>query len=358
MATFKQARDLLLVSYYHKHITAEQLFVLLEENTLHNPEFNYGQYERFDLESILEPECRSNFRFDKADIPVLADVLGLPETFHCDQGTVARKLEAICILLRRLAFPCRYADMIQLFGRPVPELCMITNKILDFIYERHGHRLTEWNENLMNPENLQIYADTVYRKGAALSNCFGFVDGTVRPICRPIALQRFVYNGHKRTHAIKFQSVTLPNGIIANMFGPVEGKKHDAGMLADSGLLNDLENHAFSADGEPMCIYGDPAYPLRVHLQAPFRGAVMTPAMEEFNRSMSTVRVSVEWAFGEVVRSFKCLDFKSNLKLGLSCVGKMYLVSAIIQNALSCLYGNITSTFFDLNPPTIQEYFS
>lgn len=129
-------------------------------------------------------------------------------------------------------------------------------------------------------------------------------------------------------------------------------------MLAASGLLTALENHAFSPDGDPMCIYGDPAYPLRVHLQAPFRGAVMTPAMREFNRSMSSVRVSVEWAFGEVVRSFRCLDFKSNLKIGLSSVGKMYLVSAIIQNALSCLYGNITSTFFNLDAPSIQEYFS
>lgn len=67
---------------------------------------------------------------------------------------------------------------IQMFGRP--ELCMI-NKSLDFVYERHRHRLTEWNENLMNPENLQIYDDTDYQKGATLSNCFGFVQGTVRP---------------------------------------------------------------------------------------------------------------------------------------------------------------------------------
>ena len=129
-------------------------------------------------------------------------------------------------------------------------------------------------------------------------------------------------------------------------------------MLADSSLLTALQNNAFSPDGEAMCIYGDPAYPLRVHLQAPFRGAVVTPAMQEFNRSMSSVRVSVEWAFGEVVRSFKCLDFKSNLKLGLSSVGKMYIVSAIIQNALSCQYGNITSAFFNLDTPSIQEYFS
>ena len=38
---------------------------------------------------------------------------------------------------------------------------------------------------------------------------------------RPGKDQRLVYNGHKRVHAFKFQSVSLPNGIIANLFGPV-----------------------------------------------------------------------------------------------------------------------------------------
>ena len=46
-----------------------------------------------------------------------------------------------------------------------------------------------------------------------------------------------------------------------------EGIRHDSGMLADSGLLRDLEQHAFSTTREPMALYGDPAYPLRVHLQ-------------------------------------------------------------------------------------------
>ena len=94
-------------------------------------------------------------------------------------------------------------------------------------------------------------------------------------------------------------------------------------MLAESNLLPSSEQHAFSPDGEPMCLYGDPAYPLRVHLQAPFREAVFTPNIQEFNRSMSSVHVSVERAFGEIERSFRCTDLKSNLKIGLSCVGKM-----------------------------------
>ena len=70
--------------------------------------------------------------------------------------------------------------------------------------------------------------------------------------------------------SIKFQLVIAPNGLIANLHGPVEGNRHDSGMLAESGLLNKLQQHFFAPNGNPLCIYGDTAYPLKVHLQAPF----------------------------------------------------------------------------------------
>lgn len=129
-------------------------------------------------------------------------------------------------------------------------------------------------------------------------------------------------------------------------------------MLTDSGLLNDLQRLAYSPGGHPMCVYGDLAYPLRVNLQAPFRNAVMTPLMEAFNHSMSTVRESVEWLFNDIINYFKFMDFRKNLKIGLSSIGKMYVVCAILRNALTCLYGNQTSSFFQLEPPSLEEYFS
>ena len=90
---------------------------------------------------------------------------------------------------------------------------------------------------------------------------------------------------------------------------------HDAAMLAESGFLRDLNMYAFSPMGVPLCIYGDPAYPLRIHLQAPFRNtARLTQKMELFNKSMSKVRMSVEWIFGDVINDFKFLDFEKNLR--------------------------------------------
>ena len=111
-------------------------------------------------------------------------------------------------------------------------------------------------------------------------------------------------------------------------------------MLGESGLLENLQQHAFSRNGQALCLYGDPAYPLTLHLQSPFRDVVLTPEMQAFNKSMSSTRVSVEWNFGEVVESFRFLDFKKNLKILLSSVGKMYIVCVILQNAITCLYGN------------------
>ena len=63
---------------------------------------------------------------------------------------------------------------------------------------------------------------------------------------------------------------------------------------------------AFDLHRQPMCIYGDPAYPLRVHLQAPFRNRVLTPQMQAYNSAMSEVRSSVSGCLGtsSIISSF------------------------------------------------------
>ena len=125
------------------------------------------------------------------------------------------------MVLRRMAYPCRYSDLPPRFGRPVPVLGMICNRVVDFIFDSNVHRVTRWDPQLLDHASLQMYCDAIFRKGAPLDNCFGFIDGAVRPVCRPGEQQRLLYNGHKRVHALKFQSVVLPSGMIAHMYGPV-----------------------------------------------------------------------------------------------------------------------------------------
>ena len=146
---------------------------------------------------------------------------------------------------------------------------MISNTVLNWIYENHSHRLimTSWNNQpFLSPANLQFYAQAISRKGSPLKNCFGFVDGTVRQISRPGDNQHLVYNGHKRVPALKFQAVVIPSGLVANLYGPVEGRRYDGRMLKELGLLNILQRRAVTPTGDILCIYGDPACPLSDHI--------------------------------------------------------------------------------------------
>lgn len=132
--------------------------------------------------------------------------------------------EGFCILLKGLAYHCLFMDLVPIFsnGYTVRPMEQIMNDL---------------NQQWLSPEKLISYADAVHQSGAASDNCWGFVDGNVRPVCLPSIDQRVLYNSHKKVHAIKFQSIVTPNGLIANLYGPVEGRRHDSGMLADSGIL-------------------------------------------------------------------------------------------------------------------------
>ena len=92
----------------------------------------------------------------------------------------------------------------------------------------------------------------------------------------------------------------------------------------DSDFFNQLQQYSFGQNQRSLCIYGDPAYPLRVHLQAGFKGARLSQQQLDWNTRMSEVRVSVEWIFEDITTYFKCLDFKKNLRISLNPVGKMY----------------------------------
>src|SRR4051812_8817403 len=98
-------------------------------------------------------------------------------------------------------------------------------------------------------------------RGAPLStDTYGCIFlGTLHETCRPRRFQRECYSGHKRAHGLKYQSLNLPNGLIANLYGIIPGRRHDSMMLYASMLLDKLRNHLA---GNDFCIYGDAGYPL------------------------------------------------------------------------------------------------
>ena len=141
------------------------------------------------------------------------------------------------------------------------------------------------------------------------------------------------------------------------MFGPIEGRRHDAFMLGVSGLP-DQRRRFQTPTGEPYVVYGDPAYGLAHNIIGPFRGAHIADDEQAFNTEMSKVRTCVKWGFGKICLNFAYLDFKKNLKVLLQPVGKYNLVASILIDCHTCLYGSQTSTFFNLDPPSLETYLS
>lgn len=244
---------------------------------------------------------------------------------------------------------------------------------MDDVYSRFEQRLSSLDLVWLDPA---AFSDAVHSKGAALDNCWGFIDGTVRPVARPTRSQNVLFSGHKRVHCIKFQvwyytilhvdmnkisvspqSLVTPNGLIAHLFGPIEGKRHDAFMLGESGLAQKLIRYN-QASGLPYVVYGDPAYGISRNILAPFRGAQLTIAEKDFNKSMSQVRISVEWTFGKISQYFTYVDLKRNNKILLQPVGKYYAVAALLTNCHTCVYGSLTTTFFNVTPPSLESYLS
>ena len=152
----------------------------------------------------------TEFRFPK-NIYSLVDSLRIPNEVRCPNRKFIDAVDVVCVLLKINSYRCRFSHFIPTFGISVTELCNIPSVINNHIFETCGHLLTHLNQSWLSTHQLQEFADAVNHKGAPLSNCWGFIDGTVKPIYRTGQKQRYLYNGLKRIHPIKFQSIAAPN---------------------------------------------------------------------------------------------------------------------------------------------------
>lgn len=66
----------------------------------------------------------------------------------------------------------------------------------------------------------------------------GLKKGTVIGIVHPgiSSDQNTAYNGHEKKHALKFQTITSPDGFILHKHGPMNGRRHDWLTYVQSGI--------------------------------------------------------------------------------------------------------------------------
>ena len=61
---------------------------------------------------MTEFEHKAEFRFFKNNIYLMGEVLDIPDTMKCPNGVLVDGMEALSVLLKPFAYPCRFADMV------------------------------------------------------------------------------------------------------------------------------------------------------------------------------------------------------------------------------------------------------
>ena len=205
---------------------------------------------------------------------------------------------------------------------------------------------------------IPYYPMLIQQKTEGLMDCvWGFIDGTIRRMARPLYHQWSIYTHFKKCHGVKFQSITVPEGFIACLQGPWPSKTHDAHVLHDSGLIEKLEeNMPANGNGMVYAMYGDLAYAQSIYLLAGFHKPPTGSDEALFNRQMSSIRITVEWGLGDVAEKWKFLDCCSAMKIYEMPIAEFYMHGAFLSNICNCLYGNKTQQYFEAVQLMLDEY--
>lgn len=330
---------------------------LPNRNTVHSGEYprrTWRDYPALHLEGL--------FRFKAEEIPRLVAALELPSEVRPGNRRLFSKDDAITVLLLHLAGK-NYHAIHRETGVHPGAISHLLNWTLDFIHERWYVRLLASDLQRWTPD-FPAWAEAVFDKTDKLGfdDTPVFVDGTLREIAKPAHNQDVMFNGHHWTHGLVYQGLVAPNGLMIDLAGPMAGRRHDTALLAKSRLLRRWAD-ALAAEGYApgeYCVYGDAGYPRSPCLRGAYRPYANTPlsaAQTSLNGVMSTVRIAVEWGFGRVTALWPQCDFTRGQQLGRRPVAKMYIAAVILTNALTCLRGNQTSLYFQLQPPSLEDYF-
>ena len=75
-----------------------------------------------------------------------------------------------------------------------------------------------------------------------------------------------------------------------------------------------------------------------------------------YNHIMSSMRITVEWGFGAIIKQWKFLDFRQSMKIFECPVAQYYIIAAFLCNLRNCLVGSKMQSYFNAQQLTIDEY--
>jgi hypothetical protein len=318
------------------------------------------------------------FRFRDVDqLERLKRGFHFPDTVSI-RGYPFRTEEIILFSLVRLAYPLRWGDVQDTFpGRERWELGYGFYWFLDYMIQNWAYLVLN-NRAYWKPY-LPVAAEKVRQKLATLPNIDNriflrradgsegggcrialFLDNTLNATCRPgggpmsggelaprydVEEQRAFWTGWKKIHGFKWQTVDMPNGMNFEIAGPFSVRRND-NFTKDRSKIEDKLEQLQEGDELKYIMHGDSAYGISDFL------------ISGGGRGMAAVREIIEWDYGDLKGLWKCMDYKTVLKMKGQPVGKIVLVALILRNAHSAMNGSQTSQYFRMSAPPFEDWVS
>lgn len=164
----------------------QDLYALAEELNVVPPSRDFGApyqytYREWTLDEWPDSNCFKNTRFTKPQIHELVQLLRI-EDVEYNAGIKPPAVTALCVLLRRLAFSCRWCDLQEVFGRSAGWLSTVFTCVVVYLDKTFGPLLS-WHPHLRSYRRLHGFANAIEQR--CYCRIWGFLDGHFEAMARP-----------------------------------------------------------------------------------------------------------------------------------------------------------------------------
>ncbi|KAL1453508.1 hypothetical protein MTO96_027860 [Rhipicephalus appendiculatus] len=166
--SWAEIEDLMLSHKERRLLRHEFTLDELEDDMRRSREAELVRYRSqcglLDIDGMDSATFRLMFRFHKHDLNDLCSALLVPPEITSAQNVRLCGREALCVLLRRLAYPNRWCHLEGIFGRHSSVMSSATLRLMDHILGIFGHLLTDLNNHeWISPASLKEFAGVSQR---------------------------------------------------------------------------------------------------------------------------------------------------------------------------------------------------
>lgn len=294
----------------------------------------------------------------RCHIPRLLAAFQIPAVFTCDNGTVCSGEEAFLMFIYWWSMPRLLSSAQYFFGLEYSQISRIVKSVVMYISRRWQH-LVDSNLNFYAPR-FETYSAAITQKYFSVygindpkyTRTALFTDGTQRQHNRN---RRSNFSGHRKIYCYGFLVTTAPDGMIADTAGAFAGRKNDHMKQNENNLSGRL---IACQPGFPI-VYNtsiDKGLHTQPRIVTMFNNLINTVAQNLSNDNWAAIRVTNENCLAIVATQWKFIDYRKVTNCSVHPLGIYYELAILLSNCLNTLDHNQVSVYFDLPPPTLEQF--